>query len=302
MLKIFVILVHYLNQDITEKCLNSLNHLNKHNLIVEVVIVNNNPKEDLIKLKQKYFKYTFLDSRENLGFAEGNNIGIRKALGNGANYILILNNDTIIDQNLIIDLIEPFKLDKMIGAVSPKIYFAPGYEYHINRYQKNELGKVIWYAGGIFDWQNVLGSHRGVDKVDKGQYDTQMETDFITGCAVMIKKEVINKVGFFDASLFMYLEDIDLSQRIKNSGYKIIFCPKGRLWHFNSGSSTVGSNLQDYFITRNRLVVGMRYASFRTKLALIKESVKLFFTGRQWQRIGVKDYFLNLKGIGSWKG
>ena len=160
----------------------------------------------------------------------------------------------------------------------------------------------MWYAGGIFDKQNVLASHRGVDEVDLGQFDLQIETDFATGCAMLISRKVLEKVGLFDENYFLYLEDLDLSERIKKAGYKIIFEPSSVIWHYNAGSTEgSGSRIHDYFITRNRLYFGFKYSSLRAKLALGRESIKILTAGRQWQKKGVLDFFLGRMNKGSFK-
>ena len=88
---------------------------------------------------------------------------------------------------------------------------------------------------------------------------------------------------------------------MKNRGWKVLYEPKGIVWHKVAQSSGIGSNLNDYFITRNRMLFGMRYASLRTKFALAKESIKLLLNGRKWQKIGVRDFYLGRFGRGSWE-
>lgn len=99
----------------------------------------------------------------------------------------------------------------------------------------------------------------------------------------------------------MYFEDVDISVRFRKAGYRILFNPKGIVFHKVSQSSGIGSDLNDYFITRNRLLFGIRYAPLRSKLALIRESVKLLVSGRKWQKIGVLDFYRRNFGRGSWR-
>ncbi len=211
--------------------------------------------------------------------------------------------DTVqaVDKDLVTELIKAAKKYPKAGALSPKIYFAKGYEFHKDRYKESELGKVIWYAGGDIDWNNVYGKTRGVDEVDKGQFDKTGETDFVTGTCTLLRRKTLEDTGFFDKKYFMYYEDTDLSQRMKKKGWKILYVPKAKLWHKVAQSSGIGSNLNDYFTTRNRLLFGLRYAKFRAKLALVKESIKFLFTGRKWQKIGARDFYLGRFGKGSWK-
>ena len=90
------------------------------------------------------------------------------------------------------------------------------------------------------------------------------------------------------------------AEQAKKKGFKVIFAPQAKVWHFNASSSQVGGNLHDYFISRNRLLFGLQYAPFRTRLALVKESIKLRIKGRQWQKKGVRDFYLGRFGKGSW--
>jgi hypothetical protein len=202
--------------------------------------------------------------------------------------------------DFLVELVKAAETDEKIGVVGGKIYFEKGYEFHKERYSKQERGKVIWYAGGQVDWQNVYASHRGVDEVDRGQYDKAEETDYVNGCLMLIKRKVLEKVGLIDSKYYLYFEENDFCQRVKKAGFKLFYAPKATIWHLNAGSSGVGSSLHDYFLTRNRLLFGFRWASWRTKLALLKESLRLLWRGRHWQKIGVRDFYLGRLGKGSW--
>lgn len=302
MTNIGIVVLHYKDRRATAKCLESIVNLQKDGLEMKVIVVNNDPRESLGDLEEKFPGYFFVTSSKNLGFSAGNNLGIKKALEEGSDWVFLINNDAFVDKCLLVQLIKQIRQNSQIGIVGPKIYFAPGYEYHSDRYKDSERGKIIWYAGGINDWQNVLSSHRGVDEVDKGQYSRAEETDFVSGCAMMVKKEVFEKIGFLDEKYFLYLEDNDFCQRAKRAGFKVVYSPGGCVWHANAGSSKVGGMLQDYFITRNRLLFGLRYAPLRSKLALFRESAKILFNGRPWQKIGVKDFYLRKFNKGSWHG
>ncbi len=304
MSKVFVTLVNYNGNKNTLSCLESLDKTTIEGFSLNVVVVDNASKE-VFKTDRKFanFNLKVIGLEENLGFAGGQNLGIKFALKNGADYVVVLNNDVILDNNFLIELLNTFKKDESCGLVSPKIYFAKGYEFHKERYSQKEQGKVIWYAGGILDWKNVLGSHRGVDEVDKGQYEKLGKTDFVSGCCIMIKRQVFEKIGFFDEKYFLYYEDNDLSQRAKRQGFSVYYQPKAFLWHLNAGSTGgSGSMLHDYYITRNRLLFGFKFTSFKTKLALIRESLKLIVVGRPWQKKGVLDFYLGSFGRGSFNG
>ncbi len=301
-----IITINYNSSKHTIALLSSLSHIGKKRISSTIVVDNKSQDESVDKISSFLTKNDvpnaiFIKNGKNRGFSGGNNDGINKALTGGCKYILLINNDTILDPNLIDELVASMEEDKEIGIVSPKIYFAKGYEYHKERYRESELGKVIWYAGGLIDWENVIGSHRGVDELDRGQFDKKSETDFASGCCMMIKREVFEKIGLFNEDYFLYYEDAEFSQRAKKMGFKIMYEPKGVLWHKNAGSTGgSGSSLQDYYISRNRLLFGMKYASLRIKTFLVKESFLLILKGRPWQKRGVIDFYLNRFGKGSY--
>jgi len=301
MKKVFVVVLHFKGREFTRQCLLSLQQLETTGFSVKIVIIDNHSPQPIADFKPDFPNIVFLKNKKNLGFAEGNNVGLKLALEKQADYVLILNNDTTVDRNLLSELVRETKKDGKIGIIAPKIYFAPGYEYHQSRYKPSEQGRIFWYSGGKIDWQNVLCSHRGVDEVDKGQYDKQEETDFASGCAMFVKRKVFEKIGLFDKRYFLYLEDVDFCQRAKQAGFKIIYHPKAKVWHFNASSSQVGGALHDYYITRNRLLFGLKFAPLKTKFSLLKESLSLLKNGRQWQKVAVRDFYLAKFGRGSYK-
>lgn len=294
---IAIIILNWNGKENTLACLEGVKKLKVRNEQLEVIVVDNG-SDETFNIQHSTVK--IIRSEVNLGYAGGNNIGIKYALEKGADYVLILNNDTIVEKDLVTELLKTAQ-DNTVGIVAPKIYFAKGFEFHKDRYQKKDLGKIIWYAGGLMDWKNVLGSHRGVDEVDMGQYDETQSTDFASGCCMLVRKEVFEAVGLFDENYFLYYEDSDLSEKARRAGFTIMYNSKAFLWHKNAGSvGGSGSTLQDYYITRNRLLFGMRFAPFRSKQALLRESMELLLKGRPWQKRGVLDFYLRRLGKGSY--
>lgn len=300
MKKICIVILNFNGWEDTIKCLKSLDHVKSTaEYKVEVLVIDNASKNESIKkIRDAIPSVNMIESPINTGFSGGCNLGMKYALETQADYVLLLNNDTVVDPHFVAEMykaIEPAD----VGGVVPKIYFEKGNEYHKEKYNKNELGKIIWYAGGIMDWKNLIGQNRGVDEVDRGQFDEAGETQLATGCCFLIKAEVLKKVGIFDDNYFLYYEDADLCARIKKEGYKIMYQPSAVIWHKNAGSSGSGSVLQDYYITRNRLLFGMRYAPIRTRVALVRESLKILKSGREWQKVGVRDFYLRKFNRGS---
>lgn len=267
--KVAIIILNYNGLQNTLECISSVKRLKKTNCQIKIIVIDNNSQDSSKKEFQRLAGITFIESTVNLGYSGGNNLGINDALRTNADFILILNNDVFIDKNAISYLI---KAASEADIISPKIYFSKGFEFHKPRYKKDELGRIIWYAGGQIDWNNIIGKHIGVDEVDNGQYNHKKELDFATGAAILVKREVFEKIGLFDEKYFLYLEDMDFCVRAKRAGFKIIYEPEAVLWHKNAASAGgSGSKLQDYYITRNRLLFAYKFAKLKTKLAVLKQ-------------------------------
>lgn len=293
---IVCVIVNWNGADDTIACLTSLRTVRQDKAELQVVVVDNGSTNDSVpRIKKAHPRVTVLETGKNLGFTGGNNAGITYALGKKADFVWLLNNDTIVDKN-VLSFVDTFK-DPSVGAVGSKIYFAPGHEYHRDRYTKSERGKVFWYAGGIVDFDNMLASHRGVDQVDHGQYDRIEETPFITGCSIMVSVAVIKKVGTLDDRYYLYLEDLDWCLRIQHAGYKTLYVPTSIVWHVNAGSSgTPGNPLQDYYLTRNQFLIGMVWAPLRTKIALLKQGLRYVFSGSAIRRKAIFDAVIGRTG------
>jgi GT2 family glycosyltransferase len=150
------------------------------------------------------------------------------------------------------------------------------------------------------DWDNVESIHIGVNEVDMGQYDNPGPTEFVTGASMLLNAQMLREVGVFDERFFLYYEENDLCRRALKSGWKLFYQPKSVVWHANAQAAGIGSPLQDYFITRNKLLFASIWASWRTKFALFRQAVRLLITGRKWQKLGVKDFFLARFGPGTY--
>ncbi len=296
MKKISIVIVNWNGWKDTLVCLESLQKIDNMGFSVETIVVDNGSSNDsVLKISHGFPEVTMLSLNKNLGFTGGNNTGMEYAIRRGTDYVWLLNNDTIVHKDAL-SLVDALR-DPKVGIAGSKIYFAPGHEYHKGRYTKNEQGKVFWYAGGLIDWENMYASHRGVDEIDHGQFDDVCETPFVTGCSMMIKKAVIEKIGFLDDKFYLYLEDLDYCLRAKKAGFSLVYNPASCVWHVNAGSSGgAGNVLHDYYITRNRLLVGFRYASFRTKFALLREAVRLLSGTSPEKKQAVLDAFFGKWG------
>lgn len=305
-IKVGIVVLNWKQPELTKITIESLQNLKHSYFDYQIILVDNaspdNSWEIFTKLYSRNPKITLLKTSSNLGYVGGNNYGIVSTETENFNYYLILNNDVKVDPNFLDNMVRYAKSEQNIGLMAPKIYFAPGYEYQKNIYKKSELGNIIWFAGGTIDWQNIYCSHIGIDEVDQGQFENISEPDYLTGCCLLISYKLIKKIGLLDMKYYLYMEDADYCMRAKLNNFKIIYYPKSYIWHLNSGSSGANSDLHHYFLTRNRLLFGYKYASFRTKLALFKQSISMLLTSPSfWQKKGIIDYYLTNLKQGSWK-
>ena len=279
-MKVTVIILNFKVKKLALKCLESVQNSNYKEL--EVILVDNRSNDGIEDDVRKFRDVSFIQTGKNLGYSGGNNIGIKKALESGADYIFILNPDTTIERDCIKNLIDGME---SAGAdiAGPKIYFAGS--------------KKIWYSGGIMDWENVIGKHKGVDEEDRGQYDVPQETDFVTGAAMMVKREVFEKIGLFDEKYFLYYEDADFCERAKRDVFKVFYIPEAVVYHANAASAGLGSPLQDYYITRNRMLYASKFLPLRTRFSLFREALRNL--GNPNRRLALWDFLTGNLGKGS---
>lgn len=295
MLHVSIILINYNSSEDTIECLESLVKVKASNCKHTIIVVDNASK-DVFELPAalQQFNIDVVRSDANKGFTGGNNLGIYYGIEKyNSDYVLLLNNDTTVDPDFLRTLVKTAESDPKIGMVGSKIYFYTGREYHTNSYKKEELGKIIWYAGGSIDWNHLAAFHRGVDEVDRGQFNSQTESDFATGCSVLIKREILEKIGTFDKRFFLYLEDVDWSVRVSKAGYRVAFCPESLVWHKNAGSSGgSGSKTQEYYQTRNRFLLAFKHGTWHEIATVIRIALKLLLTGNSTQRQAVLHFFM----------
>lgn len=242
-----VILVAYGGRDDTIACLVSLAKSDYSNC--KIILVDNVSPDNTTQLVSvEYPDVEIIKSKTNLGFAGGNNLGIDYAISINAEYIFLLNNDTEIASSAIGNLVgSALKIDKL-GAIGPLIY------YH-------EKKSLIWSAGGKINFRCSNLYHRGIREIDKKQFDSLEEVDYLTGCALMFPSELVSTVGKLDESFWMYYEDADFCQRLKKAGYVIMFEPSAKVWH--KISSSTGGNLSRkkmWFKFRSGMMFFKRYS------------------------------------------
>jgi len=198
---------------------------------------NENSKISALPFDRKLF---LIENRKNYGYAEGNNVGIRQALKTfDPEYILLLNNDTVVDADFLKELVKIAQKDRLKGVLNPKI---------LNYDHPHEIQS----AGGRIIWSLGVGEHIGDGKIDDGQHYST-EIDYAVGAAILIRKSLLEEIGTLDKRFFLLFEDCDLCVRAKKAGYKIIFVPGSEVYHKNGFSRGNGTdNL--YYSYRNRLI------------------------------------------------
>lgn len=295
--KVYIILLNYNGYIDTIDCISSLKLLEYDNY--EIVIVDNNSTDDSEIYISKFIKYNdkvhLINAEKNLGFSGGNNLGIKYALKHEADYICLLNNDTTVEPNFLSELVKEMELDSNIGICAGKIL------YYDN---KNR----IWSAGGYIDEIKSLGCHYGMDEYDNGKFDEKRQVNFLTGCVQLIRKDVLESVGFYDEDYFLYMEDVDFCYKTLNNGYKLMYIPNSKIYHKVS-SSTGGDNspLFLYYITRNRLLFAKK--NYKDMVKLLKTYIffiiKIFIDSLRKKKkykyvlMGAKDFILNKRGYKS---
>lgn len=291
--RVSIITINYNQIHHTMALLQSLKQLTYPD--VEIIVVDNASSADpTSEIKSKHPDVSVIVSPKNLGFAGGNNLGIADSTGE---YLLFLNNDTEVDAGFLEPLVDLFETNPHAGAASSKILYY-------------NSGNIIQYAGSTCV-NAMTGRNRRVGYMEKdaGQHDLLRETDLAHGCAMMVPRRVIEKVGLMPELFFLYYEEIDWCETIKRAGYKIYCVPASKVYHKESMSVGKNSTLKTYYMTRNRLLYLRRNSSGLSKViamafflifALPKnimkylyqreiEHVKAFWKGCTWNLTHLAD-------------
>lgn len=249
-----IITINYNHSYVTSQLLDSLRKVTYPALEI-IVIDNNSPDDNPEILKQTYPEIELIRSHENLGFAGGNNLGIRKARGK---YIFLLNNDTEVEPGCLEPLVAKLEADSSIGAVSPKIRF-----FH--------TPDTVQYAGSSPLNPYTIRSHgRGYGIRDTGQFEKDTRTAFVHGAAMMVPVEVIRRVGLLAECFFLYYEELDFAERIRRAGYSLWYVHNSLVYHKESVTAGKTSPLKTYYMNRARILYLRRnIRGFRFPVAVL---------------------------------
>jgi len=263
---VFIIILNWNGWQDTIACVESCRKLSWPNFRILVVDNGSTDQSEAI-LRKRFPDVELIQTGTNLGFAGGNNVGIRHALREEADYIWLLNNDTVVDPACLDRMLEAAQSDERVGMVGSKIY------YH-------QAPETLWYAGGEIDLESGgLTRHIGQDEIDEGNYDQPEETGYITGCSLLARREMLRDVGLMEEKYFLYFEDADWSLRARRKGWRLLYQPDARLWHKEGAQSKkVYSDRFIYYFLRNRFFFVRRFAPRKMfRCHLLQAGTALFF-------------------------
>jgi hypothetical protein len=245
--RVAIIVLNWNGLDDTRSCASSLERI--HYPAATVFLVDNGSSDGSSEaLAREFPQFTHLANAGNLGFSGGNNVVIEQALAKGFDYVLLLNNDTIVAPDFLGHLVAAAESGERVGMVGPKIF------YH-------DQPTLLWYAGGRVDWRAWPPfRNRGENKPDGPNYDAPGATDFVTGCCVLARAEMIRQIGPLDPRYGYYCEDVDWSLRARRAGWEVRYEPQARVWHKVSRSMRrTGRSSADYYEYRNPLLAARRH-------------------------------------------
>ncbi len=259
---VYILILNWNGRDDTLACLESVAKVGYTNF--KVIVIDNGSVDDSVDaIRAAFTDIEVIETGRNLGFAGGNNVGIKRALELGADYVLLLNNDTEVDHGMLDAFVAAAKRFPDAGVFSGKIY----YHAEPNR---------IWYAGSQWNAKAAHFEQVGKGGLDDGTaYSTACETDTAIGCAFFMPAERVREIGLLDDNFFLCLEETDWCYRAKEAGYPSIFVPDAKLWHKVSVSfGGENSPLALYFQTRNRLLWARRHANLSQRLRVHSEAIR----------------------------
>lgn len=290
-LNVLTIIVNHNGKRYLRKCLESVSNIKMKGFKNKILLIDNASLDNSIKSVKKLFpKIKIKRYQYNIGFTGGVNAGFKYALTKNADYVLLLNYDTEVSPNFLNILINYSKKNPQAGIISPLITSA-------GKFPK------IWFSGGKIDQKHFSSKHLDLNNDIKSVPKKPFETEFATGCCMLIKKEVLEKIGFFDDRYFLYYEDIDFSLRAKVAGYSCFVVPKSIIIH-KKKKEEVDNLHKLYYLARNHLLFLRKHAPIKTRLREYLKTILIAFNNmqddddvkKQYELFGIKDYVLRRFG------
>lgn len=262
-----IIVLTWNQRQLTLDCLASLAQLTYPAERLLLIVVDNGSADGTAQaIREHYPDVVVLENGDNLGFAEGNNVGIRYAMEHSADYVMLLNNDTVVDPDMLSGLIAVGEATPSVGIVTPKIYY----------YDEPER---IWCAGASIDWHTGGSRRLQAEQIDAKQETEPYIVDFASGCAICLKRAVIEKIGVLDVRFFIYYEETDWCVRANKAGWPTLYVPTAYLWHKVSAAMGTTSPATDYYMNRNVLLfLAKHQGGWRRAITLLRVGGRNFLT------------------------
>ena len=250
--KVVIIVLNWNGKQDTLACLESLTKITYAHF--EVIVVDNGSTDGSAEAILEHFpKFSLIENQENLGFAEGNNIGMRAALQRNTDLVLLLNNDTLATPDLLDRFVEMFDSCPEAAILGAKIYL----------YGQQQ---TLDHLGGM--WNRKTGRFDFIGLRQEDRWQTPEELDYVCGAGIIIRRKVIETIGCFDPRFFLIWEESDYCFRARRAGFKIMTCPRAKIWHKGNASFVGGKPHSTYFWWRNRLLWIERNCSVGEKASL----------------------------------
>lgn len=239
--KVYAITLSYNRKEDTIECIESLKKMKYPNFKI-LVVENGSTDDSLQAIKNQFPDISVIEIKNNVGYARGFNTGLKYAYENGAEYFLILNNDTVVDPYVLNALVRVAERDDSVGFVSGKVYF---YD------QPEKLQTVGRRSHPILLVHELVGR----EEHDHGQYDEMKEYDFLDDIFLLVRKRAYEDTGGYDPNFFLYYEETDWCARVRRAGYKLVYTPEAKIWH-KHGKTTGGDNSVTfvYYTARNQIL------------------------------------------------
>ncbi len=254
-----IVVVNWNRKEDTSRCLASVYSSDYVNF--EVFLVDNASKDGSVEQIHRIWPTVeILRNQKNLGFTRGYNCGIQRALNNGNEYVLLLNNDTVVECHAVATLVAAAIDHPDAGFFGPMICSL-------------DDKRAILSAGGIFadGWK---ATHRGIGEPDCGRYDSLFEADYLSGCALLVSRKAIDTAGMLDDDFYLYHEDVDWCYRGKKLGFKALFVPNAKVWHPDTRTRDEFSPSITYYIARNALLFARKHQLKVQELRLLSSYVR----------------------------
>lgn len=240
--RICMVILNWNQADLTIDCLESVFRMDYPEL--SVLLVDNGSDDGTPeRVMESYPMTEVLRLGHNVGYSAGNNVGIEIALERGADYVMLLNNDTIVAPDMLRILVEVAESHPSVAIVGPTML------YH-------EPADVIWGASNFVDWRSGTFSRRGLgERVSEAlEGSDPEECDYIDSCAILIKRDAIDQIGLLDERFFINFDDIDWNTRARHAGFQVLYVPNAVIWHRVSAAMGQASPATTYYMTRNALL------------------------------------------------